>query len=81
MTQTFRVNIDLAGNGRLADFLDTLAEYGSPRIVSYESVRHTISGLTMVLEFTSYEDSVEFAMDWFGETAVNAKECVETITV
>jgi hypothetical protein len=81
MTQTFRVNIDLAGNGRLADFLDTLAEYGSPRIVSYESARHTISSPTMVLEFTSYEDSVEFAMDWFGETAVNAKEYVETITV
>ena len=82
MTQTFRVDIDLHGNGRLADFLDTLADYGSPRIVSYDAERHANGGgPTMILEFTSYEDAVEFAMDWFGESAEDAKECVETITV
>ena len=81
MNQTFRVDIDLLGNGRLADFLSTLADYGSPRIVSYDEAPDAGGCPTMILEFTSYEDALEFAMDWFDESAEDAKEYVETITV
>ena len=83
--QTFRVDIYIALKGTLAEFLETLAEYGSPRIVSYEpALDSPLLGYrspTMVLEFTSYEDALGFAQRWFGQSAENAKEYVETITV
>ena len=75
--QTFRVDIDLHGS-TIGEFLETLAEYrGSAQIVSYDA-----GGCpTIILEFTSYEHALEFAMEWFGESAEGAKEYVETITV
>ena len=89
--QTFHVDIDLdldldgtyigltkCGFGT---FLGALAKYGSPRIVSYDAAPDAVGCQTMVLEFTSYEDALEFAMEWFGESAEDAKEYVETITV
>ena len=80
--QTFRVDIDLDGDSTIGEFLETLAEYrGSAQIVSYDAAPDTVGSPTMVLEFTSYEDALEFAMEWFGESAENAKEYVETITV
>ncbi len=79
--QTFRVDIDLDSEGTLAEFLDLLSEHGSPRIVSYDTAPDAVGCPTMILEFTSYEDALEFAMEWFGESAEDAKEYVETITV
>ena len=88
--QTFRVDIDLPGDGKLTDFLDTLSEFGSPRIVSYDAApdavgAHRGGGLgrcpTMVLEFTSYEDAVTFAQEWFDESVEDAVEYVETVTL
>jgi len=85
MTQTFRVNIAVPGGAlrhmKLADFLDFLADFGSPRIVSYEANRYGYNSHTMVLEFPSYEDAVEFYQTWFGVSSENARECVETVTV
>ena len=82
MTQTFRVDIDLDGDSTIGEFLETLAEYrGSAQIVSYDAAPDAGGCPTMILEFTSYEDALEFAMEWFGESAENAKEYVETITV
>ena len=79
--QTFRVDIDLDSEGTLAEFLDLLAEHGSPRIVSYDAAPDAGGCPTMILEFTSYEDALAFAQRWFGESAEDAKEYVETITV
>ena len=79
--QTFHVDIDLDSEATLAEFLDLLSEYGSPRIVSYDAAPAAVGSPTMVLEFTSYEDALEFAQRWFGESAEGAKEYVETITV
>jgi hypothetical protein len=79
--QTFRVDIDLDSEGTLAEFLDLLSEHGSPRIVSYDAAPDAGGCPTMVLEFTSYEDALAFAQRWFGESAEDAKEYVETITV
>ena len=80
--QTFRVVIDLDRDGdRVPEFLDLLSEYGSPRIVTYDSAPDAGGWAMMVLEFTSYEDALAFAQRWFGESAENAKEYVETITV
>jgi len=79
--QTFRVDIDLDGDAPLGALLYTLAEYGWPRIVSYELAPDAGGCPTMILEFTSYEDALEFAQHWFGESFEDAKEYVETITV
>jgi hypothetical protein len=79
--QTFRVDIDLPGDGGLTDFVNLLSEYGSPRIVSYDAAPYNIGCATMVVEFTSYEDAVAFAQAWFCETGEFAVEYVETITV
>ena len=72
-------DIYLDSYDKIADFLYTLVDYGSPRIVSYDAIAGGPG--KMVLEFTSYENAMEFTMDWFGETAVNVKKYVETITV
>ena len=86
MTQTFRVDIDLDGDSTIGEFLETLAEYrgsdrGSAQIVSYDAAPDAGGCPTMILEFTSYEDALEFAQHWFGESFEDAKEYVETITV
>lgn len=61
--QKFRVNIKLPrgrmelGRAEVADFLDMLANFGLPQIVSYSAGDEP----TMVLEFTSHEDYMKFA--------------------
>jgi len=79
--QTFRVDIDLPSDGTLTDFVDTLSEFGSPRIVSYDAAPDAVGCPTMVLEFTSYEDAVAFAQAWFDESVEDAVEYVETVTL
>ncbi len=80
--QTFRVVIDLDRDGdRVPEFLDLLSEYGSPRIVTYDSAPDAGGWAMMVLEFTSYEDALAFAQLWFAEETRMSEKYVETITV
>jgi len=83
--QKFRVDIILQPFDQptdLTDFVNTLSEFGSPRIVSYDATGCTEGDLRMVLEFpsyTSYIDATRFAQDWYGESDV--AKFVETVTL
>jgi len=79
--QTFRVDIDLDGDSTIGEFFNLLSEHGSAQIVSYDAAPDAGGCPTMVLEFTSYEDALEFAQHWFAEETRMSEKYVETITV
>jgi len=80
--QKFRVDIILQPFDQPTDLAEfarvVLSVYGFPTIVSYDATGCTEGDLRMVLEFPSYDDALEFAQDWYGESDV--AKFVKTVT-
>ena len=93
MAKTFRVDMDLSREDTLAEFLSLLGDYVSPNASASFVVNVSYANAVpkMGVEFTSYEDALDFAVYWYDpgkwtsnpigpdKAFENAKKHVQTI--